>query len=530
MQRQEVIHELCESERLFVGALGKVLEVYVHPLLDENRRWMAGVPSLAANLLDWLDDIFQLHAQICSTLDHVQSTQVPIVTSIAAPLRHFVSRLEVYQPYICRLDEAVELIEDAMGDPKSDFGEFLRLQNPGTSPSESELSSSLWLPLARLGHYLDLFNTLWTLTPRHHPDYLPTYSLLTSVTLVVRVLREVKSREDEYTFVKGLVSRIRGLHCLDDVVRRQRRLRAHGPLYLLSSGTADDNSDSPNDNLPSSRNRDRIGDPRKQRRATSLDSGLSSASSVSSIVSSASSTCLNNGETISSRRHRHQTPPHARIYAFVFDDLVLITHQSQRNNVNGEDTWELASEIGVCRVLSLNPHPDDRRSFCLHLYPVEQNVISTGITPDSSSFYVTMRVPSSRRFLADPSNTDVPHESETFDLWWRAFQRCCLSSIRSLSMPLHSGTYLLDGLSAEDNNTSNQQTVMSLVASGLPIPKSPSLQLAEPQTTRSLAEREERGWWSLRFHEVLRELQSREALLSEMDCQPRFTTSGTLNV
>lgn len=158
MRRQEVIHELCDSERSFVSALGSVLEVYVHPLLDENRGWVQGVPSLAANLLDWLDDIFQLHAQICSTLDHVQSTQVPVVTSIAAPLRHFVARLEVYQPYICRLDEAVELIEDAMGDPKSEFGEFLRLQSPGTSPSESELSANLWLPLTRLGYYLDLFN------------------------------------------------------------------------------------------------------------------------------------------------------------------------------------------------------------------------------------------------------------------------------------------------------------------------------------------------------------------------------------
>ncbi len=129
IRRQEVIQELCGSERSFVATLGNVLEVYVHPLLDENRRWMTGVPPLAANLLDWLDDIYQLHAQICSALDYAQSSQVPIVTSIAAPLRHFVARLEVYQPYICRLDEVVELIEDAMGDPKSEFGEFLRLQN-----------------------------------------------------------------------------------------------------------------------------------------------------------------------------------------------------------------------------------------------------------------------------------------------------------------------------------------------------------------------------------------------------------------
>lgn len=316
-------------------------------------------------------------------------------------------------------------------------------------------------------------------------------------------------------------------------MKRERRLRAHGPLYLLSSNPTGDNSVSP-DQAANGRTRGRTNDPRSQRRAASLDSGLSTASSASSIVSSASSTCLNNSETISSRRHQRQPSSHARIYAFVFDDLVLVTHHSQRNNVNGEDTWELAAEIGVCRVLAINQHAgasfcftvhvrksdtgiqqENRRAFFLHLYPVEQNAINTGIAPDSSSFYVAMQVPSSRRSRADPSNTDVPHESETLELWWRAFQRCCSSSIRSLTIPLHSGTYLSD-TSSEENNTTNQQTVMSLVASGLPIPKSPSLQLAEPQTTRSLAEREERGWWSLRFHEVLRDLQSREALLTEM--------------
>ena len=50
------------------------------------------------------------------------------------------------------------------------------------------------------------------------------------------------------------------------------------------------------------------------------------------------------------------------------------------------------------------------------------------------------------------------------------------------------------------------RTLSSLVGSGLPLPKSPSGRLLEigpdPDDTLS-QEREERGWWSLRFHQVM---------------------------
>ena len=50
------------------------------------------------------------------------------------------------------------------------------------------------------------------------------------------------------------------------------------------------------------------------------------------------------------------------------------------------------------------------------------------------------------------------------------------------------------------------RTLSSLVGSGLPLPKSPSGRLLEigPNADDTLnQEREERGWWSLRFHQVM---------------------------
>jgi hypothetical protein len=68
---------------------------------------------------------------------------------------------------------------------------------------------------------------------------------------------------------------------------------------------------------------------------------------------------------------------------------------------------------------------------------------------------------------------------------------------------------------------------MEILNTGLPLPKSPSLQLnnnARLTLARRVnsvgaggdvdKEREERGWWTLRFQQVLREMQRLDPVLS----------------
>ncbi len=82
--------------------------------------------------------------------------------------------------------------------------------------------------------------------------------------------------------------------------------------------------------------------------------------------------------------------------------------------------------------------------------------------------------------------------------WLEALERCKNSTLRLMSIPL--------GLEYDDDRL-RRTVVDSLVASGLPIPKSPSLQLVGSEKRQ---EREERGWWSLRFREVLKDVVDRE--------------------
>lgn len=96
--------------------------------------------------------------------------------------------------------------------------------------------------------------------------------------------------------------------------------------------------------------------------------------------------------------------------------------------------------------------------------------------------------------------------------WLVALQRSRETTLHSLSFPPPSPEDVLQG-PVGDYEQDAYHCVKSLLASGLPMPKSPSMQLdecgmqTEPQADTTELEREERGWWSLRFHQVLREFQ-----------------------
>ena len=68
MRRQEVIWEMCETERSFVTGLRGVTRVFTLPLRTPDGAWIKGVPIPVSRLLDWLDDILAVHARISDAL------------------------------------------------------------------------------------------------------------------------------------------------------------------------------------------------------------------------------------------------------------------------------------------------------------------------------------------------------------------------------------------------------------------------------------------------------------------------------
>lgn len=202
--------------------------------------------------------------------------------------------------------------------------------------------------------------------------------------LVVQVMREVKLREEEYTSIKDLANRIRGLPDVSQLVRRERRLLAHGPLQMVhlserSRQQLETNGYSKPNARATSRSRSS-----RHRRANSVDSGVSSELSAASSTSSISSKGADDnyradylrdetkktpswaGATkakISVRRATHsddevspQTSKLTSVHAFVFTDLILFAAPVSRRSEDPQFGWQLLDDIGLCRILALTDY------------------------------------------------------------------------------------------------------------------------------------------------------------------------------
>lgn len=103
--------------------------------------------------------------------------------------------------------------------------------------------------------------------------------------------------------------------------------------------------------------------------------------------------------------------------------------------------------------------------------------------------------------------------------WLLAFRKCCTATLRKLTFPGVDQSE--DAFNLSDRAFDTHAAVSSLVASGLPIPRSPSGTFPDMRgglgSTFTGDEREERGWWSLRYRQVFREFQRQDSLLSNDD-------------
>lgn len=150
--RQEIFQDFYETERVFLRRMHTVMRLFVLPLRAQNSKiWITGVPPEVTHLFDWLEDILNLHSQILAAL-HSQSHSCAVLLKALAP------RLEVYQPYLVRLEEVAALIERLVGDEGSEFGEFVELQQLRQEEGEGwSLERYLIEPVDRLAQYPNFF-------------------------------------------------------------------------------------------------------------------------------------------------------------------------------------------------------------------------------------------------------------------------------------------------------------------------------------------------------------------------------------
>ncbi len=170
IKRQQIIWDLCETERAFVRRLQTFVRLFICPLrMKDSVTWLSGVPPEAARLFDWLEDIINLHTQISSALRAIVSEQYPIVMRVAGRIRSFVSRLEVHQPYVVRLESTTLLIKRLSGESNCDFGEFIRIQQERDECHGWSVEAFLVEPVNRLVDYPIHFKVRIQLPPHQPP-------------------------------------------------------------------------------------------------------------------------------------------------------------------------------------------------------------------------------------------------------------------------------------------------------------------------------------------------------------------------
>ena len=559
IKRQQVIWDLCETERAFVRRLQSFVRLFICPLrMKDSVTWLTGVPPEVARLFDWLEDIINLHAQISSALRAIVSEQYPIVMRVAGRVRSFVSRLEVHQPYVVRLESTTQLIKRLSGESNSDFGEFIRIQQEQDECHGWSVEAFLVEPVNRLVDYPIHFKVrtklplrhpplrpytiaqrLLDVTPQGHPDHLATFSLLHCTETIIRVMREVKLQEEEYELVKDRLGHIKGLPTSVQLAHRLRTLLARGRLERGNPRGKAHATTTGGELHENGRSHHAVGVRQSrligviQSRAVRSDSIRTTSESNASIGSRFSDDFQGKPYPPDFFRHspsasslarqdvwerQYTTPRNAHpilearteiLYTLVFNDLVLFASpvydsSARHDREMSGDSWNLIEGIGISRVLKAI---EDSSQIVLDLLPVDLENIATGRIPDSGQVItLSLSVPP---VSSSGAQLDMAGLSRLRHNWVSAFQECAEYTLRALSFPTESGKLAAPtpGLAWEIGNNDPQTSVSAISTSGLPLPKSPSAQMAEQGADPAEQEREARGWWGLRFQQVLREMQ-----------------------
>jgi hypothetical protein len=195
------------------------------------------------------------------------------------------------------------------------------------------------------------------LTDKSHSDYLATFSLLHSTHTILRVMGEVKFREDDYDVLKDIASRLHGLYDSSLLAFRERKLLMQGVLY--------DNDTTPprqqsNLSIPPLLHTDS-----REQRTSKLFTAISEwdlrrqASLKSNASSGISFRTYESSNTLSLKRKSSapsamaSQPRRRPVQVFVFVDIILLATLDSNEDSAAPATWTLLSEIGLSRLLGI---------------------------------------------------------------------------------------------------------------------------------------------------------------------------------
>ena len=160
MERQEVIYNFFQTEKTFVQSARHVIRTFFLPLrARDSRTWLPGLPADVARLFDWLEDIVNLHVAVVRALAGVVAVWKTggIVSRVGGTLRAFVPQLEIYMPYLVKLESVRETLRWHAEKDRGELGEYLRMRERDRVEGEWTLDRLLEEPVARIAKYIEVY-------------------------------------------------------------------------------------------------------------------------------------------------------------------------------------------------------------------------------------------------------------------------------------------------------------------------------------------------------------------------------------
>lgn len=152
--RQEVIWELCETEKTFVSDLQSIVRVFSKPLQTPQGRWMEGIPMQVATAFSAVSDIAAAHAKIANALSSLQRGVAMVeVTALVHVLEPLVPSLRIHEWLLVHFAEVNSGIDGMVNDTSCVFGEFIRMQLGVVDCKAQSLGDLLHKPMQRLMKY-----------------------------------------------------------------------------------------------------------------------------------------------------------------------------------------------------------------------------------------------------------------------------------------------------------------------------------------------------------------------------------------
>lgn len=154
IKRQEIIWEMSETELAFVRSCSEVIRLFASPLRDANGKWMQGLPEGVCELFDALQEILEAHTKVSEAQQQLRlESEIVDMHAFIDQLRDWVPCLACHEQYIMLFNTVAAQVDEAVRDPTSIFGEFLRLQTRDNALGHMSLGSMLLKPVQRLTKY-----------------------------------------------------------------------------------------------------------------------------------------------------------------------------------------------------------------------------------------------------------------------------------------------------------------------------------------------------------------------------------------